>query len=328
MLLAGMAWALALSAGWGAEPTAPEAGRQPPVKVAGEIPMRPEFQVFQGVRGWLVNGQEIKLDDVRNRAVLYHGPYVLQDLVAEALLEQEAKRRGISMTEAEIEDQVRQFRQELDMTSDAALDFYLRQSRVTMGWLRAKARAYGLMQKVLGGQVYVSDREVADFYQRYHDQYLRPASVQFRLISVGTEKEANAALVQLTKSGKSFQQVAKELAGSAEARAVAGELHSYSQGQRALPPELEAALFTAPLEQVVGPMKAGNAYHLLRIEKKTDAYQFSLEEVRDTIRTQLRKQKLETRVWPDWIAAQLKAASIETLPEASAKAPWVGGGGC
>jgi len=104
------------------------------------------------------------------------------------------------------------------------------------------------------------------------------------------------------------------LATSEQERAVAGEPHTYERGRgMTLPPELEAALLTAPLDQVVGPVKAGNAYHLFRIEKKADAYQFSLEEVRDIIRSQIRKQKLEQEVWPLWINARLAGAEIETL---------------
>ena len=305
--------ALALSSLWaGEEAPAQGTAGNAPVKVAGEVPMRPELQVFQGVRGWLVNGQEIKLEDVRNRALLYHGPYVLQDMVAELLLQQEAKARGITVSEAEVDEQIKNLRLEWGLTSDVALDYYLRTSRVTPGWLREKARDYVLMEKVLGDQIYVSDKEVERFYDQYRDQYRRPESVDFRVISLAGEKEAQAALDQLRK-GRNFREVAKELA-SADEKAGAGELHSFERGQRmSLPPEIEAVLFTAPLDQVVGPIKAANSYHLLRVEKKSDAYQFSLAEVRDTIRTQLRKEKLEQAVWPKWIQARLGGAEIETL---------------
>jgi len=291
--------------------TAEAAAGSPKVTVAGEIPIRPELEVFQGVRGWMVNGQEVKLDDVRDRAVLYHGPFILQDMVCEVLLQQEAKQRGITATEAEVDSKIQEVRNEMGLTSDATLDFYLRRSRLTAGWLRDKARDYVLIEKVLGDQVYVSDKDVESFYNQYRDQYLRPESVDFRAISLPTEKEAQAALVQI-RSGKSFQQVAKQVA-LPEEKATAGDLHSFEKGQRGLPPEVEAVLFSAPLDQVAGPIKTGSYYNLLRVEKRRDAYQFSLAEVRDTIRTQLRRQKLEQAVWPKWIEARLGGATIEAL---------------
>jgi len=314
ILLTGLSLtALAPSHLCAAEQTPPQAGSEgSPVTVVGEVAMRPEFQVFEGVRGWLVNGQEIPLAAVRDHAILYHGPYILQDLVCETLLEQEAKRRGVTVTDQEIDAQIKQLRTEMGLVSDAALDFYLRRTRVTPGWLRDKARDYVLVEKVLGDQVYVSDKEVERFYEQFREQYRRPEAVAFRIVSLPSEKDAQAALTQL-RSGRKFQEVAKEIA-SPEEKPVAGELLSYERGQpSSIPAEIEAVLFTAPLDQVVGPIKSGNAYYLIRVEKKVDAYQFSLAEVKDTIRTQLRKRKLEQAVWPQWIRAQLGGAEIEVL---------------
>lgn len=298
-----------------APPAAPEgtaggtSGRSP-VQIQGEIPVRPELQVFQGVKGWLVNGQEIKLDQVKDRAVMYHGPFVLQDMVIEMLLEQQASKRGLTASDAEIDQKIEQLRQEGGLTSEAALDFYLRRMAYTRGWMRQKARDYVLMEKVLGDQVYVSDKEVTAFFDQYRDQYRRPESVDFRVIVLPTEKDAQSARNQIS-SGRSFQQVAKDLATPDE-KSLAGELRTYERGGRPLPQEVDAVLFTAPLDQVVGPISSGGSYYLLKVERKRDAYQFSLDEVQDTIKTQLRKQKLEQGVWPKWVEAQLSGAEIET----------------
>ena len=292
-----------------------ENAERAPVKVAGDIPMRPELQVFQGVRGWLVNGREIKLDEVKDRAVAYHGPFVLQDMVIEMLLDQEAKRRGITVSDSDVDEKIKEVRQEWGVTSDAALDFYLRRNGYTRGWLRQKAYGAVMMEKALGDQVYVSDKEVAAFFDQYRDQYRRPEAVDFRVIILPTEKDAQAALTQI-RGGRTFQQVAKDLA-PADEKPLAGELRPLNRGQQGMPPELDAVLFTAPLDQVVGPIKsatpAGTGYYLLKVEKKRDAYQFTLDETKDAIRTQLRKQKLEQGVWPNWVQAQLSGAEIEML---------------
>jgi len=292
-----------------------ENAERTPVKIAGDILMRPELQAFQGVRGWLVNGREIKLDEVKDRAIIYHGPFVLQDMVIGMLLEQEAKRRGVTVKDSEVDDKVKEVRQEWGVTSEAALDFYLRRNGHTRGWLRQKAYDAVMMEKVLGDQVYVSDKEVAAFFDQYRDQYRRPEAVDFRVIVLPTEKDAQAALSQI-RSGRTFQQVAKDLV-PADEKPLAGELRTSNRGQQGMPPELDAVLFSAPLDQVVGPIKsatpAGTGYYLLKVEKKRDAYQFTLDETRDIIRTQLRKQKLEQGVWPNWVQAQLSGAEIETL---------------
>ena len=297
-------------------PAAPatEGRAWPPVAVEGEVQLRPELRDFSGVQRWRVNGQEITLDDVKARALLFQGPYVLQDVLAATLLEQEAKRRGISVTEEQVEAQIGALREQLGLRSEHALDFHLRQHRMTREGFRQQAREYLLLTKVLGDRVYVSDAEVGRFYREFGDVlYSRGERVAFRIISFNTEEAARAGLQEMSR-GKNFVEVARAQALSPAERAVAGELNWYERGQQpAFPPDFEAVLFATQLNQVVGPIKAVNRYHLVRVEKKSDPYQLTLEEVRENIREQLRRRDLEQVVWPRWIGEQLANAEIEVI---------------
>ena len=305
---------IALSPIWAGEADAPEGVRvEQQVSSSAEIPMRPELEAISGVRGWMVNGEEISIETLGQKTLLYYGPYILQDMVAAELLRQEAERRGLAVTEEEVEAKIAAAREELGLRSDAALNSYLRANRLTMSRFEGTARDYVLMEKVLSDMVYVSDQEVARWYNANSTLYSRAESVSFRVIRVTSEQAAQETLQQL-RQGRSFQEVAAELAVDARERAFAGELQTYVRAQRpALPQDFEAALFSAPLNQVVGPIRAGESYYLIRVERKTDAQQFTLDEVRDLIRTQLRRQKLEQVVYPNWIRMQLAAAEIQVL---------------
>ncbi len=301
---------------WAGEAESPVA-TEDPVAVVGEVKWRPELEKITGVKGWVINGQEITMEAVRDRAALFHGPSVLQDMVAEVLLQQEAKRRNITLTDREIEAKVTALREELSLRSEASFQRFLQMQRATPDWFTAKARSYALLEKVLAEQVYVSDREVESYFKRNQALYRRAETVGFRVISFADKASAEAALETIRK-GKSFEQVAKEVAATPAEREVAGELQFYERGQQTLPPEIETALFAAPLNQVTGPLNLMGAYYLIRVEKKIDPHQYTLDEpqVRDSIRDQLRKQKLEQVVWPNWIADQLQNAKLEVLPEA------------
>jgi foldase protein PrsA len=300
-----------------------------PVEVRGEITMRPELRALSGVRGWRVNGEEISADAVSDRAVLFHGPYILQDLVSAALLGQEAARRGVTVTDEEVEGQIRALREELGLRSDEALEFHLRQRRLTRDGFRQQAREYLLLAKTLADRVYVADWEVEQFYSRNRDAlYTRRESVEFRIMTFQTEAAAMAAKRELAQ-GRNFEEVAKRVArehGASEAEVVvAGTSNLYQRGQRGLPLDLEAALFGAPLNQVVGPVEwtvgpvsRAKAYSLVKVEKKTDPYTVPLEDARNDIRLLLRRQKLEQVVWPKWIGEQLASANIEVIGSESA----------
>jgi foldase protein PrsA len=288
--------------------------RRPPVEVRGDIEVRPELKDFSGVRGWRVNGEEIGLEEVRDRAALFHGPYILQDLVSATLLRREAERRGISVTDEEVEAEIRALREEMGLRSEDALEFHLRGRRLTREGFRQQAREYLLLAKTLADRVYISDREIERFYSLYRDAlYSRRARVEFRVMSFFTEDAATAAKQQLAR-GRNFVEVAREAATNTAERAVAGDLHAYEKGQRpAFPPEFEAVLFAAPLNQVVGPIESLGRYHLVKAEKKTDPYRIPLDEVRSDIRVLLRRQKLERVVWPEWIGKQLATVKIEVI---------------
>jgi foldase protein PrsA len=282
------------------------------VTVAGEVPPRPEFEAIAGVTGWVVNGKEISLQMVKDRAAIDHGPYVLQDMVAELLLQQEADRRGIVVTDEEVARKVASLREELGVRSEAALESFLRVKRVTREWLHSKARAYVLMEKVLFEQVHVDDREIERFYRLNQQAYRRNETVGYRIMRFLDKQSAEAALAEIRK-GRSFEEVARETAQTPAEQAVAGNIRYHVRGQQSLPREFEAALLAAPLNQVAGPVEVMGSYFLIRVEQKLDPHQFTLDEVRDVIREQLRRQKLEQIVWPNWMRDQLERAQIEVV---------------
>jgi parvulin-like peptidyl-prolyl isomerase len=168
------------------------------------------------------------------------------------------------------------------------------------------------MRKVLADQVYVSDREIEAFYRRNQELYRRTETVAYRLMAFQDKATAEAALAEV-KRGKSFEEVAKATAGTPDQRARAGEIQYYERGLPGLPPELATALFAAPLNQVTGPVEVMGGFVLIKVEKKIDPHQFTLDEVRSIIRDQLTQQRLEQEKWPEWIQQQLASANIQVL---------------
>jgi foldase protein PrsA len=309
------AFCFAFRPAWAGEAAAPGVGAaasEAPIGVVGEVKPRPELQAMSGIRAWVINGKEVTMAEVEKLAAAYHGPAVLQDLVAELLLEQEASAKGLTLSEEEVQQTVTVLREQLGVRSDVAFESFLRTQNATPQWFHDKARAYALMGKVLADQVYVSDREVEAHYKRSQEMYRRGETVAFRLMSFADRAAAEAALAEVRK-GKSFPEVAKATAGTPQERTVAGEVQYIEQGQPGVPPELQAAIFGAPLNQAVGPVVVMGQFLVIKVEKKIDAHQFTLDEVRNVIREQLSRQKLEQVVWPNWIRDKLNSASIEVV---------------
>jgi parvulin-like peptidyl-prolyl isomerase len=296
-----------------AEPEGATAEGGAPATDGGSVAIRPEFRTLEGVSGWRVNGEVIELDQVKEQALRQYGPYVLEDMVLAIFLQKEAERLGVSVTEDETQAKVRELRAELGVRTEAGFYTYLRSRRITYAAFEEGARNYVLMEKVLGDKAKVSDAEVARFYQLRQNAYRRSESVTYRVIAAPTEAQAQAALEELSR-GRSFEEVAKSMVSDPGMKTLAGRLQFYERGQHPpAPPEFEAAVFSAPLNQVVGPVKVQESYLLIRVEKKTDPHQFPLDEVREEIRSQLHKQRLEQVVAPQWYRLQLQSAEIEVI---------------
>jgi foldase protein PrsA len=307
---------------WAAEAaSAPAAAAAPQEAPAAQtdVKMRPELRSFRGIRAWRVNGEEIPIETVQERAMVTHGPYVLQDLVVERLLMQEAKRRGVSVSEAETEAKIKDIRQELGLNTPESFDHYLRGQQATEEAFRNWAREYVLAEKLFADQIFVSDDEAATFYSQRRDMYHTPETMVFRSIMLDSEPAAQQALVTL-RSGRDFAALARDLATDPQTKAFAGREEIHQRGSNPnMPKEVEEALFKAPIGQAT-IIKVGPRWAVVRVEKRSAAQDLSLEQVRDQIKKDIRRMKLEQAVLPGWISTQLAAAEIIPIPASGASA--------
>lgn len=87
-----------------------------------------------------------------------------------------------------------------------------------------------------------------------------------RHLLVDSEEKCNE-LKQQILDGKSFADVAKTNS-SCPSSAEGGNLGSFGPGQ--MVPEFDKVVFSAPINEVQGPVKTQFGYHLLEVTSRTD----------------------------------------------------------
>ena len=92
------------------------------------------------------------------------------------------------------------------------------------------------------------------------------AQATARHLLVDSEEKCNE-LKQQILDGKSFADVAKENS-SCPSSAQGGDLGSFGPGQ--MVPEFDKVVFSAPINEVQGPVKTQFGYHLLEVTSRTD----------------------------------------------------------
>lgn len=186
---------------------------------------------------------------------------VLEQMVMETLLLQEARRRGL-----ERDKQVQQL---------------LREAR--------RQVLFGRLVEVLRGEqtVGVPEEEIAKFYEENRSDFAQPASARASHILVNDEEAAEKALSRV-KGGEPFAKVAQEVSVD-PSRSNGGDIGFFSKGQ--VIPEFEEACRKLKPGEVSGVVKSTLGYHIILLTEKREARERPLEEVRDRIRRGLEQQQ-------------------------------------
>ena len=92
------------------------------------------------------------------------------------------------------------------------------------------------------------------------------SSASARHILVSTEDQCNDLKKQITE-GADFAKIAQQHS-SCPSKAQGGDLGNFGPGQ--MVPEFDKVVFSAPVNEVQGPVKTQFGYHLLEVTSRED----------------------------------------------------------
>ena len=124
------------------------------------------------LRSWfvvaLVNGQFISRSAFESAMEKQAGKTTLNTLVTQALVEQEAAKKGIQVNQSDIDNQAKQIDKQLS-TQGQTLDQALAARGMTRDDFNEQLKLQDLLQKLLADQIKVSDKDVQDYIDKNKD---------------------------------------------------------------------------------------------------------------------------------------------------------------
>lgn len=135
--------------------------------------------------------------------------------------------------------------------------------------------------------VIVEESEAKAYYEANRETFETPATVSAKHVLVDTEERA-AEIKKEIDDGKSFEEAAQAYS-KCPSSAQGGNLGPFSRGK--MVPEFEAAAFELSEGEISGPVKTQFGYHLIKVEKKTEAGTRAYEEVKNEIGQRLMAEK-------------------------------------
>lgn len=208
---------------------------------------------------------------------------LVEEMVMEKLLLQEARRRGVDR-DKEVE---RLFEEAKRQILIGRLIEVLRQSQ----------------------KVEVTETQVSQFYKTNHALFKEPESVRASHILVNSEEEAKKVLGRL-KNGEPFAKVAQEVSVD-PTKSRGGDVGYFSKGQ--LIPEFEKTCENLKVGQTSDPVKTALGFHVILLTDRRPDRERSLEETKEQIRRQLTAQGQQRQV--EAVVQELRSKAQVTIRE-------------
>jgi len=275
-----------LLAGCGSEQVAES---KPLLKVADRRISKGEFlAVFAKT---LKPGQELKAVDRQDLQRAF-----LTQMIDRELTLGEARRRGITVTPAELAAAVDEYRRDFPQ---GGLEAFLGERGLTLAEWQAELleslTQQKLIDQVVGGRSRVSEQEIDRYYQQHREEFARPVQVRARQIVVAEPAAGEQLLAQLRRGGD-FPTLAREHSLSPDA-ALGGDLGFF--GREEMPPAFEV-VFTLPVGKPSALVKSEYGYHIFLVEEQRPAQRLSRQEAERQIRAQLEAERREG-FYQEWL---------------------------
>jgi peptidyl-prolyl cis-trans isomerase C len=268
-------------------------------RVNGEEITRAEFeQSVQNLEGRA--GRDVPAEQ---RDEVYRG--LLNDMLAFKLLKQEADRRHVMLTDQELDEAVKQMRQQFP--TEAAFKQAMADQKLTLVQVRDQARTSMLVQKLLDqavtGSVEVKPADISTFYEKNPDRFKQPEAIKASHVLIAVPQGADAAAKQAARAkaedvlkqaraGADFAGLAKKYSNDASAPR-GGDLGFFPRGQ--MVPEFETAAFALQPGQVSDIVETPFGFHIIRVTEKRPARTVPFSEVAPQIEQYLRQEQQQER---------------------------------
>jgi peptidyl-prolyl cis-trans isomerase D len=151
-------------------------------------------------------------------------------------------------------------------------------------------------------KVEVTAREIAEYYESDTEQFFEPKKVRARQILLKSEnkekdaevfKKAEAIGAQAT-TGEDFEKLAKKVSEDRATAEKGGDLGYFKKGEMVKP--LEDAAFAMKPGEISKPVKSQLGWHIIKVEEVKEGRAKPLEEVKETLEAELRKEKAQQLV--------------------------------
>ena len=230
---------------------------------------------------------------------------VIERLITQELLWQEAQRRGVIASDADVDEQLDNMQSGFD--TERAFLFQIEAGGFTEKSYREDIRQQRSVQRMIAGElareVAVSEEEIQAFYNENIEQMTMPEAIRARhiLVKLAADDEVAreaaqdriATILKELQGGADFVTLATERS-DAPGAPQGGDLGYFGRGQMVQP--FEEAVFALQPGEISDVVETQFGFHIIRLDERREAQAVPVEEAAERISAYLTQGKLQSAV--------------------------------
>ncbi len=256
---------------------------------------------------------EEKLRDIRNK--------LLNQLIEDKLVYQEASKLNIQVDPAEVENEVEQMKRQTPKDKD--FDEILEMQGLSMKDLKERVKRQIMIRRLhdqeVRAKIVVSPVEVEEYYRAHLNEFANEELIKVRSLTIRKSPEAQEkgltdenAMNKIKdfrnriSSGENFSALVKQY--SEDTRAKNGGTSDWiKRGE--MNPEIDKAIFETDAGKMTEIIESPMGYHLFQVTDRQTARQRSFDEVRDEAQAIVYRKKFDER-FSEWMLELKRNAYI------------------
>ncbi|MBS4210213.1 peptidylprolyl isomerase [Bacillus sp. FJAT-50079] len=242
-----------------------------------------------------VDGEKITKNELYDVLVEHYGTDTLDTMITDKIVELEAKKEKISISNKEIDDELADYKEAYG--GEEAFNSLLEQSGIDEKQVQDDIKQYITLKKLIEPRINITDEEMKEYFEENKDQFDEKEQVQASHILVEDEKTAKEVKEKLD-AGEDFAELAAEYSTDTSNAESSGELGYFSRGE--MVEEFDEVAFAMKKDEISDPVKTEHGYHIIKVTDRKEAKEAAYEDHKDEVKETLFNEKLQTE-YPTWL---------------------------